>query len=95
MTPSKITYEFTEQVYEHIKDDAIQIAEKNIHSRFATKLLDVKAASQVLGVSEDTIRSYVGLGRLEPETRKALGKIRFRLSYLLNIDISKLKYKRT
>lgn len=91
---SKIIYELNESTFEFIKLDAIKQAESNLLAKYADKQIDVKAAAQVLGISEDSVRHYANSGRLQPEQRAENGKLRFRLSHILSININQIKYKR-
>ena len=90
----RIVYEFTPEMLSEIKAEARETAGKDILTRYATTLVDTKAAAQILGISQDTLRTYVGLGKVEAERNAERGKLRFRLSHLLSIDINKIKYKR-
>lgn len=86
----KIVYEVT-----HLDLDEFMTrqAEEKIFNRFEARIVNSFTACDVLGISMSTLHRYIKAGLLEPETRAIHEDIKFRLSYLLKINVSQLQKK--
>jgi len=69
--------------------------EEKIFNRFLNIKIDSKGACQILEISQSTLQRYVKSGQLVPEVRESGSQsFKFRLSYLLKINMEELKRKK-
>lgn len=91
---TKTIIEITKEDFQaSLEEFARKFAEKSFTEKFYNVLIDAKTAAKIHGISPTTFIRYVQRGLIDYESKK--GKAyQFRLSEILRLNISELKYKR-
>lgn len=88
----EIVYKVSKSDFVSAINDAIS-EHQSAFDRFYTVFIDGKTVAKIHGLSPKTISRYVSEGVIAPDPTS--GRVhKFRLSEVLKMDLSKLKYKR-
>lgn len=90
---SKVTYELSRDDLRATIIEMTQEQSKTVFDRFYNVFVNAKDVAKIHQVSPQTIVNYIKDGKIKPEPHQ--GRVyRFRLSEVLKMDFSQLKYKR-
>ena len=94
MQNAEITYKLdAKDLKEVIAETMSKDVEDRIFGRFYNVMVDAKTLAKVHNLSTKTVSRYIADGTLRPEPTE--GRLHlFRLSEVLKLEASKLKYKR-
>lgn len=91
MTETTVYQLNAEDFKKAIREVISEEIKEGVYNRFEAILVDSKAACSILQMSDRTLFQYIKDGYLETEPRPAGGDMKFRLSYLLRIDVVSLR----
>jgi predicted DNA-binding transcriptional regulator AlpA len=90
---SKVTYELDREDLLKAISEMVEEQDKSVFDRFYNVFINAKDVAKIHAISPQTVVNYIKDGRIKPEPLS--GRLyRFRLSEVLKMDFSKLKYKR-
>lgn len=77
------------------RDDLMDFVQTMFMAKLSERLLDSKAAAQVLGISVSTLNRWIDKNLIHPDNANEGHRVerKFSLSYLLNIDVQEIKKK--
>ena len=89
----KVIYEVGREDLRSAMSEMIQEQSKTVFDRFYNVFVNAKDVAKIHQVSPQTVINYIKDGKIKPEPHP--GRVyRFRLSEVLKMDFSQLKYKR-
>lgn len=74
-----------------IREAISEEIKESVYNRFESVIVDSKTACKILQISDQTLFQYLKEDYLQCEPRPSGGDMKFRLSYLLKIDIVSLR----
>lgn len=90
---SKLVIEADKEDLKEIFAETIQgVIEDKVYNRFHNSFVDGKTVAKIHNISPITLTNYVKEGLLIPENSGRV--LKFRLSEVLKLDLTKIKYKR-
>lgn len=92
MNNPKVTYEVGHEDLSLVVENIVKSMNQNAFDKFYNVFIDGQAAAQILTISPRTLTRYINDGILTPDS--GVKKYQFRLSEVLKIDLTNIKYKR-